>query len=228
MAISPDGVTSARLEAFSDGVLSIAATLLVLELHVPDAGQDLVAALLAQWPSYAAYLVSFATIGIIWVNHHQLFVHVRQVDRTLLFLNLVLLMVVSLTPFPTAIVGRFAAGEHDSHVAAAIYGVLMILMSLSFTALWRHVTGDARLLGRHLDPHRARRESALFSIGLVAYVLGVGLAFVSAPLSLLVYGLVALFYVFPWLPQAPLAEPVPHGGGPTSAAPASGPPSAEA
>ena len=93
-------MTSARLEAFSDGVLSIAATLLVLELHVPDAGPDLAAALLAQWPAYAAYVVSFATIGIIWVNHHGLFVHVRQVDRTLLFVNLLLLMVVWLPEAP--------------------------------------------------------------------------------------------------------------------------------
>ena len=203
MVASTEGVSAARLEAFSDGVLSIAATLLVLELRVPDVGQDLGAALLAQWPSYAAYLVSFATIGIIWVNHHQLFVHVRRVDRTLLFLNLALLMVVSLIPFPTAIIGRFVQVDRDSHLAAAVYGALMILMSLAFTALWRHVTKDARLLGTHLDPRRAGQESALFSVGLIAYVVGMGLAFVSAPLSLLIYGLVAVFYVFPWLPEAP-------------------------
>jgi uncharacterized membrane protein len=207
------GMTSARLEAFSDGVLAIAATLLVLELRVPDAGQDLGGALLTQWASYAAYVVSFGTIGIIWVNHHGLFVHVRQVDRTLLFLNLLLLMVVSLIPFPTAIVGRFVSAERDSHVAAAIYGALMILMSLAFTGLWRHVTRDARLLGQHLDPRRARQESVLFSAGLAGYVAGVGLAFVSAPVSLLVYGLVAVFYIFPWLPEAPLPEPPLPGGG---------------
>jgi len=162
MPAAPDGVTSARLEAFSDGVFSIAATLLVLELHVPEVTQDLGAALLAQWPSYAAYVVSFATIGIIWVNHHQLFVHVRRVDRTLLFLNLALLMVVALIPFPTAILGRFVSAERDSHMAAAVYGGLMILMSIAFTALWRHVTADATLLGHHLDPRRARRKARCF------------------------------------------------------------------
>jgi TMEM175 potassium channel family protein len=194
---------SARLEAFSDGVLSIAATLLVLELHVPEVGQSLGAALLAQWPEYAAYVVSFATIGIIWVNHHHLFIHVRRVDRTLLFLNLGLLLVVSVIPFPTAVLGRYALTEPDSHIAAAVYGGLMILMSVAFTLLWRHVTRDARLLGGHLDPERARKESVLFSAGLVAYICGVVLAFVSAPLSLLIYGLVAVFYVFPWLPEPP-------------------------
>ncbi len=198
---SAPGISPARLEAFSEGVLATAATLLVLELHVPDPGQDLGPALLAQWPSYAAYVVSFVTIGIIWVNHHGLFVHVRRVDRRLLFLNLLLLLVVSLIPFPTAIVGRFVTAEHDSHLAEAIYGALMVLMSVAFTGVWRHVTGDAKLLGRHIDPLRARRESVLFSAGLAAYVAGVGVAFLSAELSLLIYGLVALFYVFPWLPE---------------------------
>ena len=153
-----EGVTSARLEAFSDGVLSIAATLLVLELHVPDLGQDLGQSLVAQSPSYAAYVVSFAMIGIIWVNHHSLLVHVRRVDRALLFLNLARLMVVSVSPFPTAMLGRLVSVEPRSHIVAAIYGSVMILMSLAFTTLWRHVTRDARLPGRDLDP-RARRES---------------------------------------------------------------------
>src|SRR5947209_5185589 len=95
---SPGGVSSARLEAFSDGVLSIAATLLVLELHVPDVSQDLRAALLTQWPSYAAYVVSFGTIGIIWVNHHQLFVHVRRVTRSRWSLSLGLSWVAARIP----------------------------------------------------------------------------------------------------------------------------------
>jgi len=198
---SPPGISPARLEAFSDGVLAIAATLLVLELHVPDAGQDLGPALIAQWPSYIVYVVSFATIGIIWVNHHGLFVHVRRVDRTLLFLNLLLLLAVSLIPFPTAVVGRFVTAERDSHLAAALYGGLMVLTSIAFTGVWRHITRDARLLGRGLDPVRARRESVLFSAGLAAYVAGVVVAFVSAELSLLIYGLVAVFYIFPWLPE---------------------------
>jgi len=138
---------------------------------------------------------------------------VRYVDRTLLFLNLLLLLIVSLTPFPTAVLGRFVTVERDSHLAAAIYGGLMIVMSISFTLLWRHVSRDSRLLGQHLDPVRARSESVLFSAGLIGYVLGVVVAFVSAPLSLLIYGLVGVFYVFPWLPEVPAAdlhEPAPR------------------
>ena len=203
-------LTPARLEAFSDGVLAIAATLLVLELRVPEAAGEnhLAAALLAQWPSYATYITSFATIGIIWVNHHSLFAHVRYVDRRLLFLNLLLLMLVSLIPFPTALLGRYVTAAEDSHIAAAVYGAVMVAMSLAFSVLWRHVTRDARLIGPHLDPRRARQESVFFSAGLLGYALGIGLSFVSAILALGVYALVAVFYVFPWLPEAqPGAHP---------------------
>jgi uncharacterized membrane protein len=193
----------ARLEAFSDGVLAIAATLLVLELRPPDSHGGLGQALLDLWPTYAAYVTSFVTIGIIWVNHHSLFAHVKRVDRTLLFLNLLLLMAVSVIPFPTAVLGRYVTSADDSHIAAAAYGVVMVLMSVAFSALWLHVTHDGRLIGRHLDPRRARRESVLFSAGLLGYLAGIGLAFVSALLSMLLYALVALFYVFPWLPEEP-------------------------
>jgi uncharacterized membrane protein len=195
-------MTSGRLEAFSDGVFSIAATLLVLELHVPDADHGLGSALLAQWPSYLAYATSFGTIGIIWVNHHSLFMHVRQVDRSLLFLNLLLLMTVSVIPFPTAILGRYVTAGDDGHIAGAVYGSVMVLMSIAFSALWFHVTGHARLISRQLDPKRARRESLLFSAGLLGYLAGVGLSFVSAQAALVLYALIAVFYVFPWLPEA--------------------------
>jgi uncharacterized membrane protein len=119
----------------------------------------------------------------------------------MLFLNLFLLLTVSTIPFPTALLGRFVGTDEGGHLAGAIYGGIMVLMSLAFSALWRHVTRDARLLGRHLDPRRARQESVLFSAGLIAYALGIGLAFVSAPLSLVLYALIAIFYVFPWLPE---------------------------
>jgi uncharacterized membrane protein len=196
------GMTSNRLEAFSDGVFAIAATLLVLELHVPPLTADgLGAALLGDWPSFAAFVVSFVTIGIIWVNHHGLFANVQRVDRTLLFLNLVLLLTVSTIPFPTALIGRFIGTGQSSHLAAAIYGGVMVIMSIAFSLLWLHVTRDTRLIAANVDPRRARAESRLFSAGLIGYLIGIALAFVSAELSLLVYALVAVYYVFPWLPE---------------------------
>src|SRR5258708_17909088 len=96
---------TSRLEAFCDGVCAIAATLLVLELRVPVDSHDLVASLLALWPAYAVYLVSFMTIGIIWVNHHTLLEHCKRVDRRFLYLNPLLLVTGGILPVPTPPVG---------------------------------------------------------------------------------------------------------------------------
>jgi uncharacterized membrane protein len=124
-------VTKNRLEAFSDGVFAIAITLLVIELHTPEVGEggSLAAALWAQWPSYVAYLVSFLTIGVIWLNHHRVFTQVALVDGPLLVLNLVVLLWTALIPFPTAVVARYLGqgGEH-AETAVAFY----LALGLSF------------------------------------------------------------------------------------------------
>jgi uncharacterized membrane protein len=185
-------MSTSRLEAFSDGVFAIAATLLVLELHVPETNHGLAEALRSQWPAYVAYVTSFLTIGIMWVNHHELFRHVQEVDRTFLFENLLLLMVVSITPFPTAVLGRYVTADEEAHVAAALYGLVMLLMGLAFTLLWLRATRQRR---------GVRREGVLFSTGIAVYLVAIGVSFVSAPLAMLLYLLMAVFYVFPWLPR---------------------------
>src|SRR5438552_3533325 len=164
-------MTSSRLESFSDGVFSIAATLLVLQLHVPTQEEgDFGRALLSQWPTYASYAVSFMTIGVIWVNHHTLFSQVRKVDRPLLLMNLLLLLSVSTIPFPTALLGRYIGEGEPSHLAAAVYGGVMLTMSLSFTALWVRVSRDAPPASGGLHPRRPLVRSFA---GLGAYVLGI-------------------------------------------------------
>jgi uncharacterized membrane protein len=196
-------MTPSRLEAFSDGVFSIAATLLVLELHVPAPDErGLAVALARQWPAYAVYAVSFMTIGIMWVNHHALFALVRRVDRPLLFLNLLLLLAVAVVPFPTAVLGQYLGSEADSHVAATVYGLVMVLNALGWGAIWTYVTRDARLLVEHVPVPSARATVPRFVAGLAFYLLGVAAAGVSAQLSLLMYALVAVYYVLPTLPRA--------------------------
>jgi uncharacterized membrane protein len=191
---------SSRLEAFSDGVFAIAATLLVLELRVPAEATDLSGALLRLWPAYAAYLVSFVTIGIIWVNHHTLLEHCRRVDRRFLYLNLMLLVAVGIVPFPTALVGQYILSEHGATAALVVYGLGGMLIAIAFTGVFLYATHDQRLVGDDAAARRIRQEGRLFPIGLAAYTAGIALAFVAPLASLAVYGLTALFYALPLLP----------------------------
>src|SRR5215475_5101237 len=142
----PDNVgvsETGRVEAFSDGVLAIAVTLLVLDLRVParDAlhGGSLAGALGHEWPSYAAYVTSFLIIGIIWVNHHGVFQLIGRVDRITLFLNLMLLMTVVAIPFTTSLLSEYLrAGGPSARTAALVYSAVMLLMSCGFAGLYTY------------------------------------------------------------------------------------------
>jgi TMEM175 potassium channel family protein len=195
-------MSTGRTEAFSDGVFAIAATLLVLELKVPQVGPGgLADALLGNWPSYATYVVSFLVIGIIWVNHHAVMERIRKVNRPLLFLNLMFLMAVALIPFPTALLADYLQAGHDERLAAAVYGGSMTLMGLTFGSIWAYVvlSGDD-LLHKGVDPVRARRSLWLFAAGNPLYVLAIGASVLSATLALAIYALLAFFYLFEVLP----------------------------
>jgi len=195
------------LEAFSDGVFAIAATLLVLELRVPPESPNLVASLLQLWPAYAAYLVSFLTIGIIWVNHHTLLEHCRRVDRRFLYLNLLLLVAVGIVPFPTSLVDRYILSPEWATAALVVYGLGAVLIAVAFSGVFFYATHDGRLMGDAATARRVRAEGKLFPVGLGAYTLGIALAFVVPTASLALYGLTALFYALPLLP---LASREPH------------------
>ena len=186
-----------RLETFSDGVIAIAITLLVLELHVPtETGGELWPALLRQWPSYLAYLVSFAVIGIIWVNHHGILALVAKVDRPLLYLNLLLLLAVAGIPFPTALLAEhLQSPEVDANVAAAVYGGWATFVALSFNLMWRWIVRDARLIHGHVDLAALRANTRRFSLGVLIYPVTIGIAFLSPILALTVHGLLAVYYV---------------------------------
>ncbi len=183
----------ARVEAFSDGVFAIAATLLVLDLAVPRVGEGLLGGLLREWPAYAAYATSFITIGIIWVNHHTVLERLSRIDRGFMFLNLLLLLFVALIPFPTKVLALYlqAAGT-DSHIAAATYGMAMMLMGISFSTLNYYAAA------RGLIPTRSRLtlwQQVRLSIGLVMYALGTLLSLLDARLGLAIYAGLALYYL---------------------------------
>jgi uncharacterized membrane protein len=188
-------VSKARLEAFSDGVFAVAITLLVLEIAVPGEEGDLAHQVAELWPSFAAYVVSFFTIGIIWVNHHTMVTRIERLDRTTLFLNLNLLLWVVLIPWSTALIAEHLRDTSgDEHFAAAVYAASFLFMGFSFFAIWRHA-GRARLVD--LDADAIQRLVLRNSIGQLGYLVAFGLAWISAPASLILCGLVAAYYVHP-------------------------------
>jgi uncharacterized membrane protein len=191
-------VSRGRLEAFSDGVFAIAITLLVLEIPVPEVEHGgLDDALLHQWPVYAAYVVSFATIGIIWINHHGVMGYVRRVDRGLLLLNLLLLMWVTLIPWPTNLLAEYMrANGADQRAAALVYALTMTLMGATFGMLWLYIVRREHLATR-LPPGELRLRTRRFVIGTPIYALSIAMALVSAPACLAVNALLAVFYAVP-------------------------------
>jgi uncharacterized membrane protein len=216
-------VDSRRAESFSDGVFAVAITILVFNLLPAGAGTvssgQLTNALSTAWPQYAAYAVSFLTIGIMWLNHHTMLAHVTRVDRPLLALNLFLLMGVVAIPFPTALVaehltGKFRAG---GPVAAVVYGLVMIAISIGYSGMWLYLESHRDRLGASARMRSARAASIRFSAGLVGYVVATLLAaFVSAAAALTLYGVIAVYYLFDHLPGAPGADAT--GAGPAGAA----------
>jgi uncharacterized membrane protein len=188
-----------RLEAFSDGVFAVAITLLALNLAVkgPGHGNGTLAYQLGhQWAAYTAYLISFFTVGIIWVNHHVLLANILVVTRLLLFLNLVLLLFVVLIPVATGTVGDYlSGGGFDAKVAVAVYGIVLTGMSVGFSGIAEWSLGEGRTRVP-VPPDRRWAARVRFMSGGLVYLLVVGLAFVSAPAALGLSGLVAVYYVF--------------------------------
>ena len=189
-----------RAEAFSDGVFAIAITLLVLSLVVSGHG-TLTSQLLAAWPRYFAYVVSFLTIGIMWMNHHTILAHVQRVDRPFLVINLFLLMGVVAIPFPTALVADNLTGNGGT-AAAVTYGLVMIAISLGFAGLWIYVVTHAAALGAAMPPEALRQSIPGFTGGLIAYMAATLIAaYVNAVAAVIIFGLLAVYYLFEHLPS---------------------------
>ena len=204
-ATAPDNDSvsdTGRTETFSDGVLAIAITLLVLDLHVPLRGtlgdESLADALGHQWPQYAAYVTSFLVIGIIWVNHHTLFRLIRYVDRMLLFINLLLLLFVAAIPFTTSLLAEYlTAGGSAARTAALVYSVVMVAMSFAFGSLFIYVVRHTALVEDNVDPAALRTSTRRFTaLGIVLYSATILVALVSAPACLVLHLAIALYYCF--------------------------------
>jgi uncharacterized membrane protein len=186
---------TARMEAFSDGVFAIAATLLVLEIGVgTGADQHLGQALVDLWPSYLAYATSFLIIGIIWVNHHECMACMARVNRTMLFINIVFLMVVAFIPFPTKLVADHLQ-KSGEHAAVYAYVITLIAMSVLYNVWWRYARHDRRLIAESVPQSRVDAISRAFDPGAALYLIVLVVAFFSPLASVILTLILAAFYI---------------------------------
>lgn len=192
------GLGTARMEAFSDGVFAIAITLLVLEIAVPaGSGDDLPRALLDQWPSYLAYLVSFSTIGAVWLAHTVITEHLDRANSILIRLNLLLLMVVSFLPFPTRLMAEYVREDAPERVAATVYGINLLLCSLLVSVLWRFAVRE-RLVRPDAPGADVTTLTQRLRLGrLASYLVMIVLGWFLPVLAVLGYLAVAVYIIVP-------------------------------
>jgi uncharacterized membrane protein len=195
---SADEKETGRVEAFSDGVFAIAITLLALDIKIPSAsaGTRLSEQLVKQWPAYFAFVISFAFIGIMWINHHRLFTYIRRTDHMLLILNGLLLMGVTVVPFTTALLAAYI-GRPDQNVAAMVYNGNYVATAIFFNVLWRYAAAGKRLLGRSVDTAAVTALSKQYLFGPVMYLACIALAWISVPASLVLNSALAIFFALP-------------------------------
>ena len=186
-----------RMEAFSDGVFAVAITLLVLEISVPDGSEDdLLAAVLEQWPSYLAYVVSFATVGAVWLGHAAVTHYLDHADAVLLRLNLLLLCVVSFLPFPTRLIAQTLEHEDAGKVATTFYGLALLAATGLLAALWRYAVHE-QLIRQDAGDDEVAVLSRKLTPGLAFYVVMIGLGLFLPVAAVLGYLAIAVFYLVP-------------------------------
>jgi uncharacterized membrane protein len=185
-----------RLVAFSDAVFAITVTLLALEIRPPADYGHLLHDLLALWPSYLAYAVTFLFIGQVWANHHVMFDHIRLADRVVLLLNTLLLMVVALLPFATSVLAGALRRGQGERTAVVVYGIAFALTALTFNAVWQYARRHA-LIGESLDAAGATAISRRFQLAVAWLATG---ALLGALLPVLGVVAIAAFNAFYWLP----------------------------
>jgi uncharacterized membrane protein len=201
----------ARLVFFSDAVFAIAVTLLVLDIHPPDDTRHLLHGLAALWPSYLAYAITFLLIGQVWANHHVMFDHIRSADRTVLFLNTLLLMDIAFLPFAAAVLSAAFRTGHGQRTAVVFHGLAFEVAAILFNLIWDYARRGQRLLGRTIDAVGASAVSRRFRLALVWIATG---TLLGALVPVLGMAVIAAFIPYYWRPiRGEITSAKPRGDG---------------
>jgi uncharacterized membrane protein len=182
----------ARVLTLSDGVFAIIITLLVLEIHVPEltGGQSLSEALREVRPSFTAFLISFFVTAIAWAGHRDLFVHIRRTDRTLVWLNILYLLPLSLLPFGAALISRY----DREPVALSLFGIQVLLIAVTRLIAWLYATNRPHLLYEPISPRTKRVGVLIVAVPAVFYLLAIVIADSAPGASMAIYAGVPILY----------------------------------
>jgi uncharacterized membrane protein len=187
---------TARVEAFSDGVFAIAITLLVLDIHVPEVknNESLLPLILHDWTTHLAFMIGFFTILVCWINHHYMFEHIRKCNGMLLLLNGFKLLVVSFTPFATAIISRYI-GTPQQEMATNIYAFNFFLMGFAMMGIWWYAYRNG--LTKHASPEFLKSVNTLYIFAPIISGTIFILSFINIWISIALFGVMFLIYVIP-------------------------------
>ena len=196
-----DGVSTQRLEAFSDGVFAIAITLLILEIKIPDhqtlQNQTLFNYLWNLWPKYFAYVFSFIIIGIYWANHHYIFKLYKRTNHTFNIMNVIFLMTIAFLPFPTAIFGEYINEPEQRQTAVTFYALGIYLPALVWLIMWLYGSYEKRLIDQRLTDDFIQYLTRQFWISNIIYIAAIIVSFFNPVASLLLNVILTLLYLLP-------------------------------
>ncbi len=209
-----DEKETGRLEAFSDGVFAVAITLLVLNIKIPGlesspntlpGDDELWKMLRGEWPMLIAYVTSFATIGVMWLNHHKLFRHIKRVNNPLILINLLLLLIIVFIPVPTALLAEYLI-HPEAHTAALLFSGTYFLMASCFNILWRYAAYHNRLLGKNVDSQSVAAISRQYLYGPLLYLIIFGVARINTLACIILSLILVLFFALPDRPLHTLEQ----------------------
>jgi uncharacterized membrane protein len=201
-----------RIESFSDGVFAVAITLLVFDLQVPHLPAGAISvtalgtALFKQWPSYLTFMTSFATILIMWASHHGIFKLVYKSDTPFLFANGLLLLLVTVVPFPTSLVAQYLTTPAAA-LACAVYAGVFVVINVAYNLLWWAASRHRRLLHAGVTPIQVKRHTRNILFGFPVYLLATLLAFWNPYVSLGLCSCLWIFWAFTFYERNPSPAP---------------------
>jgi len=191
------GLSTRRIEAFSDGVFSIVITLMAFQIKLPpidsaNAAQELPRALITLWPEFYTYALSFLMVGVYWIGHHNAYHHIQRSNRPLLWMNLVSLMIIALLPFSASVLGRYM----DNQISVVLYGSNIIAIGLANYAQWRYAL-NARLVNAEIEPWFVKKVNFRMLMAPAVAVSSILVSFINTRASVLLYLALIVFYMFP-------------------------------